>query len=287
MGIVLATACPAGADTPMPESANAAPAATAAFAVSDPARIWVAGFFRIGAGFLSGQVRRDTAVTRGSQVSLTNDLDLSSPELTGRVGLEFRPAEDWRLFVAFGSGQWDGTRVQGVGTPANPTVESVTFDGAVFAGETIDSELTMFSTEVGTLAVMHDFEIGRFELGFGASYFNSELEVESVTSPGKRAFEQTESGSPWIAARVVLTDLDWAQLEVAGRAGVLWFGDRVNYTVNTLLHFWAGAGAKLGPFLLTLRLEYQLWETHQHRHHRDEVFGAALFSPTLSFSVRF
>ncbi len=299
MLIACAAALPAQADTPRPAGDAPIPAADAGDAASprtpppnssdtsDPEFIRVAGFFRIGATFLRGHARRDSAGLDGTAVSLANQLDLSSPEVTGQIGLQFRPADDWRIFASFASGAWDGAHVQSVGTPSNPTVEAFIFDGVSFSGEAIETELSIFNVDVGGLFVLHTFRAGRVELGAGASYFKSELEIESLTNPGKDVFELTESGTPWAAGRLVLTDLGVAHLEVAGRIGFLWYGDQATYAVNLLLHFWAGVGVNLGPFVATFRLEYQLWETHQHSNSQDEVFGMATFSPTLGLTVRF
>ncbi|MHC5020896.1 MAG: hypothetical protein ACYTGX_12445 [Planctomycetota bacterium] len=270
--IALAAAGPAVADTPE---------------VSDPEFLMVAGYVRVGGGFLDGQARRDSPAVDGSQVSLATDLDLESPEPFGQLGLQFRPFDAWRIFAAFASGAWDGHHVQDGTSPVVTTPETFVFEGLTFSQEAIESELTLLNAELGAMIVAHEFEAGRLELGFGASYFRSELEITSLTTPGKRALESTESGAPWFGARVVMTDLGWAHLEVAGRAGFLWFGDSVAYTFNTYALFQAGLGVNLGPFVVTLRVEYQWWETHQRSNRQDEVFGLSLIAPGVECTVRF
>jgi hypothetical protein len=267
--------------------APAGPATAATPEVSDPEFLMVACYVRVGGGFLDGQARRDSAGLDGSQVSLASDLDLESPEPIGQLGLSFRPFESWRIFTAFASGAWEGRHVQEGTTAFVTTPESFVFEGLTFSQESIESELTLLNAELGAFIVAHEFDAGRLELGFGASYYRSELEITSITTPGKRALETTESGAPWFGARVVMTDLGWAHLEVAGRAGFLWFGDSVAYTFNTYALFQAGLGINLGPFVVTLRVEYQWWETHQRSHRQDEIFGLSLGAPGVECTVRF
>lgn len=254
---------------------------------SDPEFLRVAGFFQIGAGFLSGQARRDTRTTRGTQLSFGTDLDVESPEVLGRLGLQFRPADGWRLFAAFSSGAWSGAQVQDGVSATSTTPEQFTFDGVLFSNESITSDLELLNADLGVMTTLQTFDPGGFELGGGVSWWKGELEIESVTTPGKRAREVTESGAPWVGCRVFMPELGVGHMEFVFRFGLLWAGDNNTYQFTTTLHLWYGIGVQLGPVQISARIEYRWWETHRHANSQDEVFGVSLLAPTVALALRF
>lgn len=261
--------------------------ALAAAAVADeaPPPPWIAAEARLGAAWVTGGALRDAEAARGTQVGFGRDLDLDAPAPAGTIALHARLGGAWRASAELTWTSFEGRAVQGGGSVFNPTPPTLTFDGASFTGQTLESELDVLLGAVGIWRRCARLDDATLELGLGVHGLAADLTVG--TPGGPEADERSVAATPWIGGVLEAPLARWCDAELGGRLGFLWGGDSVRYHVHALVELWAGVAVPLGPLRLGARVDYRLIDTHERARRRDEMLDLSLVMASLSVGMRF
>ena len=253
--------------------------------VTTPEAQWIAAEVRVGFGWLTGGVVRDTRAVRGTQVALRRDLDLDRPEGVGNITLHLRPIQGWRITAELGWTSFEGRANQSGGSVFNPTPPPLTFDGVTFVSQTLESELDILMASIGIWKRLDALDHATFDLGFGAHFLGTELDIEAVG--GGSVGERSQAATPWLGAMLAMPFTPWLHFEVGGRFGFLWAGDNARYYVHTLVDLTATAWVPIGPGRLGLHLNYLLVNSHERVHRHDEIVGISLVATSVTIGFRF
>lgn len=283
IGLCLAGAVAARADTPLPDAER--PLRTGDRDVTRPSMQWITSEARIGLGWLTGGALRDAEGARGSQIDFRRDLDFDRPEGVGTAVLHLRPLTGWRISGELTWTSFEGKATQGGGSLFSPTPPTLTFDGVAFTGQVLKSELDLVIGTVGIWRELAPLDHARFELGLGAHWLSSSLEIEAVGGP--RASERSQAVTPWLGARLDVPAATWLDVILGARAGFLWGGDSVRYHVHATLDLWGELAIPFGPFRAAMRVDYRLVDTHERVHGRDELLDVSMIVASVLIGVSF